>query len=212
MATKIILCKTCGKEISSKAKSCPHCGGKNKAPIYKKPWLWIIVFVLLVGIVGASGSTDTTIDTTESTISGQATEKSETNTKKPNVFSGDCGISAIAEMGTDIIGQPTVSVSVTNTSDKKIQAIQFYAIPYDVYNEELKGVFTQNRLSIDNSIASGASDTITYQLIDNQVKTVKLYVYSVYFEDGTEWGNREATKTMIKENAKEIAVDGARGE
>ncbi len=212
MATKIILCKTCGKEISSKAKSCPHCGGKNKSPIYKKPWLWIIVFVLLVGIVGASGSTDTPIDTTESTSSGQTTEKSETTTKKPNVFSGDCGISATAEMGTDIIGQPTVSVSVTNTSDKKIQAIQFYAIPYDVYNEELKGVFTQNRLSIDNSIASGASDTITYQLIDNQVKTVKLYVYSVYFEDGTEWGNREATKTMIKENAKEIAVNGARGE
>lgn len=212
MAAKITLCKTCGKEISSKAKTCPHCGGKNKTAIYKKPWFWIIVFIFLIGLIGASSSADTGTEPTESANSSHTTEKGVTTTEKANVFSGDCGISAIAEMGTDIIGQPTVSVSVTNTSDKKIQAIQFYAIPYDVYGEELKGVFTQNRLSIDNSIASGESDTTTYQLLDNQVKTVKLYVYSVYFEDGTEWGNREATKTMIKENAKEIAVDGARGE
>ena len=34
MAAKITLCKTCGKEISSKAKTCPHCGGKNKTAIY----------------------------------------------------------------------------------------------------------------------------------------------------------------------------------
>ena len=114
-------------------------------------------------------------------------------------------------MGTDMIGQPTVSVSITNTTDKDIIAIKFYVVPLDVYGEELKGIFTQNILSTDDTIAAGKSDMRTWQFLDNQVKTVKLYVYSVYFSDGTEWGDREATKSVVLKNASEIKVEGVSG-
>lgn len=66
-----------------------------------------------------------------------------------------------------------------------------------MYGEEIKGWTRQDKLYTDNTISVGASETLTYQFIEASVKTVKLYVYSVYFSDGTEWGNRNATTSEI---------------
>lgn len=101
-----------------------------------------------------------------------------------------------------------VIVSITNETEKDIGAIKFYAVPFDVYGEELKGVFTMNNLTTDDTIEAGKSDIRTWQFIDSKVKTIKLYVYSVYFSDGTEWGDREAIKSVILMNAHEIVVEG----
>lgn len=60
MANKLIHCKACGAEIASSAKSCPHCGARNKKPIYKRWWFWLlVVLVVLIGI-GSSGSSEDT--------------------------------------------------------------------------------------------------------------------------------------------------------
>ena len=214
---KIISCKTCGAEIAASAKTCPHCGAKNIKPIFKKWWFWVII-VIFIGAIGSSGgssssgtSTSTSGSTGQATTSGKEQQTTVSTNEKLSVFSGDCGISATAEMGNDIIGQPTVSVSITNTTSKNISAIKFYAVPLDVYGEELKGVFATNRLDTDDTIAAGKSDMRTWQFLEDDVKTVKLYVYSVYFEDGTEWGDREATKSVILKNALEIEVEGTSG-
>lgn len=214
--SKIIACKTCGAEIAASAKSCPHCGAKNSKPIFKKWWFWVII-VIFIGAIGSSGS-DSSSDGGSSTSGGQAATSSSkeqqttvSTNEKVSVFSGDCGISATAEMGNDIIGQPTVTVSITNTTDKDISAIKFYAVPLDVYGEELKGIFAMNHLTTDDTIAAGKSEERTWQLLDTDVKTVKLYVYSVYFKDGTEWGDREATKSVIFKNAPEVVVEGVSG-
>lgn len=50
MKNKIIKCKSCGADIASSAKHCPSCGAKNKKPIYKRVWFWILVVVLLIAI------------------------------------------------------------------------------------------------------------------------------------------------------------------
>ncbi|WP_051208652.1 DUF4352 domain-containing protein [Butyrivibrio sp. WCD3002] len=56
---KMINCKHCGQEIAASAKVCPHCGGKNKKPFYKKWWFWVlVVLVLLIG-AGSNGSKNT---------------------------------------------------------------------------------------------------------------------------------------------------------
>jgi len=31
---KLVKCKTCGKEISKKAKICPYCGERNRSPFH----------------------------------------------------------------------------------------------------------------------------------------------------------------------------------
>lgn len=208
MAQKLIACKACGKEISSSAKTCPHCGARNTKPIYKKWWFWTIIAVIFFGIVGGSNSQSETSNT--GTVNTPSNEQSPTSAISAdlNVFSGDCGISAIAEMGSDIIGQPTVTVSIQNTSDKDINAIKFYAVPLNVYGEEIKGIWAQNELYTDNTIVAGGSDSCTWQFLEDEVKSVKLYVYSVYFSDGTEWGNKDATKSVILKNGLEIEVNG----
>lgn len=215
MKTKMTVCKTCGKEIASSAKACPECGAKNAKPIFKKWWFWVVIVFVFAGVVGGSGDdiaevsdSNTSVSTEQATVPKE--DKVSTD-EKISVFSGESGISATAEMGTDIIGQPTVSVSIKNISDKDISAIKFYAVPLDVYGEELKGIFAMNHLTTDDTIVAGKSETRSWQFLDQEVKTIKLYVYSVYFSDGTEWGDREATKSTILKNALEIDVEGTSG-
>ena len=218
MNKNMTTCKACGQEIAKSAKTCPHCGAKNKKPIFTKWWFWLIIAVIFIAIVGSGNSNDDVSTNNNSNVSTNPTsansgqQNNVNSIEKTSVFAGDCGISATAEMGTDIIGMPTVSVSITNTTDKDISAIKFYAVPLDVYGEELKGVFTTNKLSTDDTITAGKSDTRSWQFLDTEVKTIKLYVYSVYFSDGTEWGDREATKSVILKNALEIVVDGTSGQ
>lgn len=215
---KMTTCKTCGAEIAANAKRCPHCGAKNSQPVYKRVWFWLliifIVFPLIVSIAASGGGTET--EPSNSTVSsfgsledsaageeGQGTASSE-----PSVFDGDCGISATAEMGSSIIGYPDLTISISNTSGKDISAIRFYAVPYDVYGDEIHGIFRQSSLYTDETIPAGDSTSIYYQFIEDSVKTVKLYVYSVYFADGTEWGNKDAPTSTIEEKGALIEVLG----
>ncbi len=42
----LIECYECGKAISKSAKTCPHCGAKNKKHTRAKSWIIILVFIL----------------------------------------------------------------------------------------------------------------------------------------------------------------------
>lgn len=59
MGKKLMPCKTCGNEIAASAKKCPHCGAKNKKPIYKKWWLWVIVVIAVIGIASSNEHPET---------------------------------------------------------------------------------------------------------------------------------------------------------
>lgn len=50
---KLTICKTCGAEIAKSAKRCPQCGAKNKKPIFKRVWFWVLVAVVAI-VVGKS--------------------------------------------------------------------------------------------------------------------------------------------------------------
>lgn len=60
----------------------------------------------------------------------------------------------------------------------------------------------------DTAIGAGKSTSISYQFIEDRVKTVKLYIYSVYFSDGTEWGNKDAAKSTILDHGALVEVSG----
>ena len=57
-------CKVCGAEIAISAKSCPKCGAKNKKPIWKRVWVWILAIIILFAAVGSSGDNSDVNDTT----------------------------------------------------------------------------------------------------------------------------------------------------
>ena len=54
--SKMTTCKHCGAEIAASAKVCPHCGGKNKPPIYKRWWFILIIVIVVLSVIGGSGS------------------------------------------------------------------------------------------------------------------------------------------------------------
>lgn len=54
--SKMIHCKSCNAEIAASAKACPHCGAKNKKPIYKRPWFIAVIVIILIAAVAGGGS------------------------------------------------------------------------------------------------------------------------------------------------------------
>ncbi|MBP3197842.1 MAG: DUF4352 domain-containing protein [Butyrivibrio sp.] len=104
---KMIKCKHCGQEIAASAKTCPHCGGKNKKPFYKKWWFWVLVVLVLLVAAGSSGSknsnsdskkvgevassTETKTESTSSTETAKTEEKASESTEpvKTEYYVGD---------------------------------------------------------------------------------------------------------------------------
>lgn len=62
----LINCKTCGKEVSSDAKACPHCGQKLKMGLFKKLLIGVSGLFLLLILIGIfSGNDQPTSSTTK---------------------------------------------------------------------------------------------------------------------------------------------------
>ena len=81
-------CKACSREIAKSAKACPHCGAKNKKPIFAKWWFWIIIVVVLVATIGNSPNSSTEVVETndikiEATVLETVKVAAEENEDKP---------------------------------------------------------------------------------------------------------------------------------
>lgn len=69
-------CKVCGNELAKSAKRCPHCGAKNKRPIYKRWWFWLFVAIVLylaVDIITARIEAEKSSESTENVYNSSAT-------------------------------------------------------------------------------------------------------------------------------------------
>lgn len=205
MKNKILKCKTCGADIAANAKLCPSCGAKNKKPVYKRVCFWILISILVIIVVSVFAAEDTSDYTDVEPESSSEIVEEETEN---HAFDGDCGIAASGSLGSSIIGYPELTIHVKNTTGKTISAIQFYCESFNVYGEKLDNWDAGKRLYTDDKIYSNSSAYPTWQLIDNEVKTVKIYVYSVYFSDGSEWGDKNASIETIEKYAREVKVSG----
>ena len=106
---KMIKCKHCGEDIAASAKKCPHCGGKNSKPIFKRWWFWVLAVLLVIGVAGGGHSDndetqptipdetvmqDTTPATEEST-EPETTAATEASTEAAEVASAEDAYQAI---------------------------------------------------------------------------------------------------------------------
>lgn len=76
MNKKLTACKNCGEEIAKSAKLCPKCGAKNKKPIFKKWWFWLIVIVFIFAVIG-SGNSDEPVAETPTTTQAPTAKETE---------------------------------------------------------------------------------------------------------------------------------------
>ena len=88
--SKMTTCKHCGAEIAASAKVCPHCGGKNKPPIYKRWWFMaIIVLIVLSAIGGSGGSSDSSASSSKATSKTSASTASSVASVAPEISEDD---------------------------------------------------------------------------------------------------------------------------
>ena len=55
----LTICKTCNQEIAKSVKVCPGCGAKNKKPLHKKWWFWIIIALIFISVITPATDNDT---------------------------------------------------------------------------------------------------------------------------------------------------------
>ncbi len=201
-----MFCKNCGKEIDNKAVVCVHCGVslKVKKPIFKRWWFWVLIVFLFIGAISSTGGSDS--GSTGGDNAGSV--QNQTEPQIPAEFADACPVEVSASISDNIIGVPELSCHITNNTDKEIAAIQFYFFPKDVYGDDVNTIFTTNKLQTDTPIAPQGSCTRGWQLLDQEVKSGELYVYSVYFTDGSEWGDKDASLTKIKKYGVKLSVEG----
>lgn len=82
MKDKMKTCKTCGAQIAKNAKFCPQCGGKNKKPIYKKWWFWVIIGLILLGIFSGGGKKEKTEENNAEQIDNAAVTNDAASSKE----------------------------------------------------------------------------------------------------------------------------------
>lgn len=84
----------------------------------------------------------------------------------------------------------SITINIKNNSDYVISAVNFIIQCYDVYGEEMD--YSPYRATYKKyCIDSGENQTSEY-IIPNYTKTVKIYVYNVYYKNNyqKEWGTR----------------------
>lgn len=116
----------------------------------------------------------------------------------PEEFSFDFPLEIKASLYDNILGLPELKCEIKNISSKEILAIKFHFEPRNVYGEKSENIFTTKKLDTDNTILSGETTQLTWQLLDQTIKSGDLYIYSIYFSDGTEWGDKTASESILK--------------
>lgn len=105
---KLVTCKHCGQEIAASAKICPHCGGKNKKPIFKRVWFWILAVVVILGIIGNSGGNKKSSD--DKKVGEVMSTQSTVGNENPNKDTQDNGVEQTTAKETEENIQTTYKV------------------------------------------------------------------------------------------------------
>ena len=144
-------CKSCGALIAKNAKACPSCGAKNKKPIYKRVWFWLLMIVILGIILGAVSGGSSDSDSKNGKKTGEnttvVTEAPKTVFKKGDVVELD-GASIVVNKVTKVNGDDwnrpkngheyvIVEVTIKNESTSSISYN-----PYDFKMQNSQGVIT----------------------------------------------------------------------
>lgn len=164
MSKKIINCKVCEAEIAANAKTCPHCGAKNKKPIFKKWWFWTIVIVVLIS---ACSSGDAQEETTSDVSNDSAISSAEesTDTSLPNEE-----IEPVEEETEVVEETPEILLStdvekeiweIVKNNDGKLDSIETIASEESDEATIIAAILCENNENTVNTILSEVSASIT---------------------------------------------------
>ena len=157
--SKMTQCKSCAKEIATSAKSCPGCGAKNKKPIYKRVWFWIIAIIIVIGATGGS-------DTDDSKEINSGNIESEQEVSQNN----------IENTTAENKSENKVEDNIPTEYKSALRKAKIYA---DTMNMSKTGIYDQLTSEYGEKFtveaAQYAIDNITVDWRENALKKAKLY-------------------------------------
>ena len=158
------VCKSCGNRIAKNAKVCPSCGAKNRKPIFKRVWFWILIVFIIVIIGAVSGGSGDSSNGTNNADSTSSSENAAVKTEKTN--SNSIGQYSLeiqsARLTQTYDGKPAVVVTYKYTNNSNDTPTAFYvAFDDEVY---------QNGVGLNESYFLRDGDPYS---ADNKSKEIK---------------------------------------
>lgn len=173
MKSNLIACKACGQEIAKSAKSCPHCGAKNKK---KHPILiGLVVICVLIGLFGSAEDSDEPkkVDTVgtgtaDTIISANEETKSEFHVGETAELKGiSVTLVNVTENTGSAYNQPTdgnvfvlCEFEIANNSDTEINVSSMMS--FEAYCDDYTCTFSLaalmekgNKNQLDGTVAAG---------------------------------------------------------
>lgn len=190
-------CFNCGKPVAETDNFCVNCGTlitKGKNCKWVIALLIVLAFSLAVLVLIITLKENGFFKNMSNSHTSQATEQEKT----PSEFISVCPIKVSGKLDENIDGYVKLNCKIENNASKAVAAVKMYFVPKNVYEEEIRSIFSNERFIADNEIDPKSSITGAFDLYEESIKSGDLYVYSVYFSDGTEWGDREASVSEIK--------------
>ena len=132
MNQKLRRCKVCGAEIAKTARLCPHCGAKNKKPIYMRAWFILLLIILTLFVIRSFNVARNEREHEKAGYGVFQLEDGTTATAKDiNALYDESAVSA----KNTYIGQTvTVTMEVTNISNWAIEdAVSLVRFSYSDY-------------------------------------------------------------------------------
>ncbi len=190
---KIIQCKVCGAEIASNAKTCPHCGAKNKK---KRPVLFILIgIIILIAIIGSlpSGSNS------ESSGSSSANSSAAAAVSKPTATTASTkacyGVGEPAEDKNITVTLISVTESTGSAYNTPTEGNVFLICEFEIENDSSKEISISSMMSFDaycddyacNFSLSALLEKGNKKQLDGTVASGKKFNGVVGYEVAAEW-------------------------
>lgn len=185
MANTLKNCPVCGAEMAANAKACPKCGAKNKKPVYKKWWFWVIIVLVVSGIIGGATSEPKKVGEVPQSSGENVTTSNTSGTVEERFNIGDkvelndivVTMTGIKESSGSQFNTPSdgnifvlCSFVIENNSDKELSVSSMLC--FDAYcddyacNYSLTAQLESDENQLDGTVASGKkmSGTIGYEV------------------------------------------------
>lgn len=217
MSEKLSTCKSCGQQVAKNAKTCPHCGAKNKRgnPIL----IGIIAVVLLIAVVAATGDSDEPkkVDSNlpAQTQQGGSQETENTAKEESNAFA----LGETAELRDITVSMVSVTESTGSTFNTPTEGNVFVLCEFEIANNSDKEITVSSMMSFE---AYCDDYTCTYSLgalmekgnknqLDGTVAAGKKFNGVIGYEVPADWQELEVHFTPDFWSGKDIVFVAANG-
>lgn len=217
MSEKLSTCKSCGQQVAKNAKTCPHCGAKNKRgnPIL----IGVIAIVLLIAIVAATGDSDEPkrVESNQPAQTQQSASQETENTVKEE--SNTFAVGETAELRNITVSMVSVTESTGSTFNTPTEGNVYVLCEFEIANNSDKEITVSSMMSFE---AYCDDYTCTYSLgalmekgnknqLDGTVAAGKKFNGVIGYEVPADWQELEIHFTPDFWSGKDIVFVAANG-